>query len=155
MCFEKCSEKGIYQFLGLLLCTIAAHAQLEPESKPYPPDAFLKGILDFEEPTGLRGRILYIDRTKQIIWIEWAQLLMDRPSCEKGWMLVPGEWTIAVQPLNQAQFYDLQQMVKGTILDLVIQLDQEGLRGILSFHELALLPKVYTTFSVSGIVPED
>jgi hypothetical protein len=145
-------KRGVYVLLGLLLCAITVHAQ--PEPNPYPPDSLLKGILDFHEPTAIRGRIPYIDKKKQNIWVDWAQLSVERPSFEKGWTLVPGEWTIAVQPLNQAQFYDLQQMAKGTVLELVIQVDQEGVRRILFFHELARLPKVYTKLSISGIVPE-
>jgi len=147
---------GAYLILAVLLAVSTAHAQserpLQPE--PYPPDSLLKGILDFREPTAFRGKVFYINQTEQIIWVEWLQLSLDRPSFEKGWKLVPGEWTIAVQPLNQSQFYDLQQMAEGTVLELVIQLDHEGLRRILSFQELALLPKVYSKFPTSGIIPE-
>ena len=158
MMFTMCTSRelvkmGVYVLLAMLLSAITANATGEP--KPYPPDALLKGILDFHEPTALRGRTLYTDGKKQIIWFDWVQLSENRPSFKKGWQLVPGEWTIAVHPLNQAQFYDLQQMAEGTILELIIQLDQEGIRRILSFQELALLPKVHAKFSTSGLLPEN
>ena len=136
----------MFLLLWLIFCTHSVNAQLAPE--PYPPDALLKGILDFHEPTALRGNLLYIDRKKQIIWLDWAQVSEDRPSFKKHWKLVPGQWRVAVYPLNQAQFYDLQQMTIGATLQIVIQLDHDGLRRILSFQELELLPKVYSTLPI-------
>lgn len=153
--WREMDKNRILLILGLVLCSLATHGQThaQPELKPYPPDALLNGILDFREPTGLRGRVLYLDKKNQIIWLDWAQISVDRPKFEKSWKLVPNEWIIAVHPLNQSQFYDLQQMAKGTALEIVIQLDQEGLRRILSFQELALLPKIHAKFSTSTMVP--
>jgi hypothetical protein len=136
----------IISLLALICWTASAQAEIEP--KTYPPDALLKGILDFREPTGIRGRLLHVEQTKQIIWLEWAQVSVDSPLFQEDWKEVPNEWIIAVHPLNQSQFYTLQQIPKGTALEMVIQLDQEGSRRILFFQELSMLPKVDSTFSL-------
>ncbi len=139
------------QCLGILIfvwfsCVLVS-AKAEIDLVPYPPDALLKGVLDFGEPTALRGEIFYIEPEKQTIWLDWVQVSEDRPFFEKKWQLVPGEWRIAVFPLNQAQFYQLQQLAKGTVLELVIQVDQEGLRRILSFQSIPGYPKVHLQLS--------
>ncbi len=145
--FMNRAKAGAILLLLALMCVgTTAQADIKPE--PYPPDALLQGVLDFREPTGIRGRLLHIDREKQIIWLEWAQVSVDSPLFQKEWERVPNEWIIAVHPLNQSQFYILTQMAKGTALEMVIQLDQEGCRCILSFQELPLLPKVGSTFSL-------
>lgn len=144
----KSKEWGI--LLGVAWMLWINPAQAEHEPQPYPPDALLKGILDFREPTGIRGRLLYTDGKKQIIWLEWAQVPVEETPSRTSWQRVPNEWTIAVHPLNQSQFYILQQMSQGTALEMVIQLDQEGIRRILSFEELALIPKVDSMFPFSA-----
>lgn len=146
LCLNGSKGGGIFLVFCLAFGIFSAEAQKEPE--PFPPDALLKGILDFHEPTALRGRLLYINKKEQIIWLDWAQVSEDWPSFEKGWKLVPGEWRVALYPFNQAQFYDLQQLPRETAIELVIQLDHEGHRRILSFQKLAHLPKVYSKLSL-------
>jgi len=55
---------------------------------------------------------------------------------------VPGEATLAVHPTDPTQFDELQQIPKGTAIEMVIQLDQDGQRRILSYQGLSLPPKV-------------
>lgn len=55
---------------------------------------------------------------------------------------MPGEATLAVHPTDPIQFDQLQQIPKGTPIEMVIQLDQDGHRRILSYQDLSLPPKV-------------
>ena len=55
-----------------------------------------------------------------------------------GWMNVPGEPTLAVHPDQADQLHAMQRIKKGTPVELVIQLDTEGKRRILSFQDLTL-----------------
>jgi len=55
---------------------------------------------------------------------------------------VPGEATLAVHPTDPTQFDQLQQIPKGTPIEMVIQLDQDGQRRILSYQDLSLPSKV-------------
>jgi len=127
-------------FLLLILFPLPVNAQLEPASHPM--DTFLKGILDFHDPTGIRGSLRYIDKEEKIIWLDWTQRSDDRPLFIAGWKWVPGEATLAVHPTDPTQFDQLQQIPKGTAIEMVIQLDQGGQRRILSYQDLSLPPKV-------------
>ena len=118
----------------------SVNAQLEPA--PHPLDSFLTEILDFHDPTGIRGTLRYIDIEEQTIWLNWEQGSEDRPLFNTGWKLVPGDATLAVHPKNSEQFDELQQISKGTAIEMIIQLDQEGHRRILSFQDLSIPPKV-------------
>ncbi len=55
---------------------------------------------------------------------------------------MPGEATLAVHPTDPTQFDQLQQIPKGTPIEMVIQLDQDGQRRILSYQDLSLPSKV-------------
>jgi len=70
-------------FLLLILFPLPVNAQLEPA--PHPMDTFLTGILDFHDPTGIRGSLRYIDKEEKIIWLDWTQRSDDRPLFNAGW----------------------------------------------------------------------
>ena len=127
-------------FFLLVFSPLLVNAQLEPA--PHPLDTFLTGILDFHDPTGIRGSLRYIDKEEKIIWLDWTQRSDDRPLFIAGWKWVPGEATLAVHPTDPTQFDQLQQIPKGTAIEMVIQLDQDGQRRILSYQDLSLPPKV-------------
>ncbi len=131
---------GPLLFLLLIIFPLPVNAQLEPA--PHPLDTFLSGILDFHDPTGIRGSLRYIDKEEKIIWLDWTQRSDDRPLFNAGWTWVPGEATLAVHPTDPTQFDQLQQIPKGTPIEMVIQLDQDGQRRILSYQDLSLPPKV-------------
>ena len=61
---------GMVMFLGLMTSALPAHA-LEPA--PHPLDTFLTNILNFHEPTGIRGTVRYIDKGEKNIWLDWEQ----------------------------------------------------------------------------------
>ena len=126
--------------LCLIILSFPVNAQYQTE--PHPLDTFLTDILNFKEPTGIRGTLRYIDLEGQIIWLNWQARSDDRPFFQTEWRLVPGDATLAVHPQNLDQFNELQQFGKGSALQMVIQLDPEGKRRILSFHDLSLPPKI-------------
>jgi len=126
--------------VGLCLLPLLATAQIDPDQDPF--DAFLKGVLDFREPTGIRGTLRYIERDEQIIWLNWEERSDDRPLFQTGWLAIPGEATLAVHPDNAEQFAALQQIPKGTALELIIQANEHGNRRILSFRDQSTPPKV-------------
>lgn len=126
--------------LWLMIFSFTASAQLQQE--PHPLDSFLGQVLDFREPTGIRGRIRFIDVAAQEIWLDWEQRSDDRPLFGTGWKLVPGEPTLAVHPSDPAQFEALQQFQRGTPLEMVIQLDEAGHRRILSYRDVSVPPKI-------------
>lgn len=122
-----------------LIATLAG-AQLQPD--PHPLDTFLTNILNFKEPTGIRGTFRDIDLEGTIIWLDWQERSDDRPYFQMGWKPVPGDATLAVHPKDLDQFYELQQFRKGAAIEMIIQLDPEGKRRILSYHDLSLPHKV-------------
>lgn len=124
---------------GLLLPSIPATA-LEPE--PHPLDTFLTDILNFREPTGIRGTVRYIDKGEQNIWLNWEQRSDDRPLFNTGWKLVPEGTTLLVYPLDPEQYKKLETIEKGTSIEMVIQLDEVGHRRILSYEDLSQPRKI-------------
>ena len=124
---------------GTILFSAPCVAQLEPA--PHPLDTFLHGILNFQEPTGIRGILFYIDKDERIIWIRWHQRSDDRPLFRTGWQMVPGDATLALHPKDTTQYAELQQLPKGTAIEFVIQSAEEGKRRIQSY-QLASSPKV-------------
>ena len=120
---------------GVLISPFPAVA-LEPE--PHPMDTFLTDILNFQNPTRIRGTLRYVDKNEQALWLNWEQRSDDRPLFETGWKLVPGEARLLVYPQDSVQFDALQHVSKGTPLEMVIQRDAEGHRRILSFQNLSL-----------------
>ena len=120
--------------LVLLLIPYPASA-LEPE--PHPLDTFLTDILNFRKPTGIRGTIRYIDKEEKNIWLDWEQRSDDRPTFDTGWKLVPEGTTLLVYPQNGAQYEELEPMEKGTPIEMIIQLDPEGHRRVLSYQDLS------------------
>ena len=113
---------------------------LEPE--PHPLDTFLTNILDFHEPTGIRGTVRYIDQAEHNLWLNWEQRSDDRPDFNYGWKLVPEDTTLLVYPNDSAQYAELEHIAKGTPIEMVIQLDAEGHRRILSYQDLSQPRKV-------------
>lgn len=125
---------GIIIVLGLMISAIASNA-LEPA--PHPLDTFLTNILNFREPTGIRGTIRYIDKAEKNIWLDWEQRSDDRPSFNEGWKLVPEGTTLLVYPEDSAQYQELEPLVKGTPIEMIIQIDPDGHRRILSYQDLS------------------
>ncbi len=130
---------GIIIVLGLMTSAISSNA-LEPA--PHPLDTFLTNILNFREPTGIRGTIRYIDTAEKNIWLDWEQRSDDRPSFNEGWKLVPEGTTLLVYPEDSAQYQELEPLVKGTPIEIIIQIDPEGHRRILSYQDLSQGRKV-------------
>ncbi len=112
------------------------------ETEPHPLDRFLTDILNFREPTGIRGTVRFIDKTEQNIWLNWEQRSDDRPFFKTGWKSVPGEATLLVYPKDIAQYKESEHIAKGTPIEMIIQLDKDGHRRILSFQNLSLPPQV-------------
>ena len=125
--------------LWLMTSALPAKA-LEPE--PHPLDTFLTDILNFHEPTGIRGTVRYIDQAEHNLWLNWEQRSDDRPDFNDGWKLVPEDTTLLVYPKDSAQYAELEYIAKGTPIEMVIQLDSEGHRRILSYQDLSQPRKV-------------
>ncbi|GJL62853.1 MAG: hypothetical protein NPIRA04_15070 [Nitrospirales bacterium] len=125
--------------LYLMTASISGHAL---ETEPHPLDTFLDNVLDFQEPTGIRGKLRYIEVEEEIIWLDWEARSNDGPLFKKDWQLIPGESTLAVHPTAASQFQKLQALPKGTPLELIIKDDGKGHRHILSFHDMTAPPKV-------------
>jgi hypothetical protein len=141
-------RKGTFSFsqlcrmavlLGLMTSALPATA-LEPE--PHPLDTFLTDILNFREPTGIRGTVRYIEKAEQNIWLNWEQRSDDRPLFDTGWKLVPEDTTLLVYPQDPAQYQELKLMTKGTPIEMVIQFDKKGHRRILSYQDLSQPRKI-------------
>ena len=137
--------KSIQRLAGLVvLMTVVgtgspSQAQLEPDAHPL--DTFLGNILNFKEPTAVRGILFYIDKEEQVIWIRWQQRSADRPLFRMGWQAVPGDATLALHPKDSSQFEELLQLPKGTAIECIIQAAEEGKRRIHSY-QLATNPEV-------------
>ena len=137
--FNRSRFLGMMIVCGLVFSALPSIA-LEPE--PHPLDTFLTGILNFREPTGIRGTVRYIDKAEQNIWLNWEQRSDDRPLFDTGWKLVPEDTTLLVYPQDPAQYQELKLMTKGTPIEMVIQFDQKGHRRILSYQDLSQGRKV-------------
>ncbi len=118
-----------------LLCSPVPTTALEPA--PHPLDTFLTNILNFREPTGIRGTIRYIDEGEKNIWLNWEQRSDDRPDFNDGWKLVPEGTTLLVYPQDSRQYGELKPIAKGTPIEMIIQIDPEGHRRILSYQDLS------------------
>ena len=125
---------GMAIVLGLITSALPASA-LEPA--PHPLDTFLTNILNFREPTGIRGTVRYIDKEEKNIWLDWEQRSDDRPLFDTGWKLVPEGTTLLVDPKDATQYEELEPLEKGTPIEMIIQLDPEGHRRILSYQDLS------------------
>ena len=119
--------------LALVLMVVLAPAPALAQTEPHPLDTFLTDILNFTKPTGIRGTIRYIDFDGPILWLNWHQRSSD-PSFEMGWHAVPGEAMLAVHPRTSEPIVDLRSLRNGTAVELIIQLDSEGKRRVLSFR---------------------
>ena len=127
--------------LVLLVVLVPAPTWAQHQTEPHPLDTFLTDVLNFTKPTGIRGTIRYIDFDGPILWLDWHQRAAD-PSFEMGWHTVPGEAMLAVHPRASESIVDLRALRKGTAVELIIQLDSEGKRRILSFRSMSQPPKV-------------
>ncbi|MDT7043163.1 hypothetical protein [Candidatus Nitronereus thalassa] len=112
------------------------------ETEPHPLDTFLTNILNFKEPTGIRGTLRYINLEETIVWLNWNERSDDRPLFQTKWQPVPGDATLAVHPQDLDQFHKLRQFSKGAPIEMIIQFDSEGKRRILSYHDLTQPPKI-------------
>jgi hypothetical protein len=137
--FNRSRFLGTVIVFGLAFSALPSTA-LEPE--PHPLDTFLTAILNFREPTGIRGTVRYIDKAEQNIWLNWEQRSDDRPLFDTGWKLVPEDTTLLVYPQDAAQYKELETIAKGTPIEMVIQFDQNGHRRILSYQDLSQGRKV-------------
>ncbi len=124
---------ALVAIVGLFCLPLLAMAQYDETPDPF--DSFLKNVLNFEQPTGIRGTLRYIEQEEQIIWLNWAERSDDRPLFQSGWHMVPGDATLAVHPNNAEQFAELQQLAKGTPVEMVIQANEFGHRRILSYQD--------------------
>ncbi len=122
--------------LALVLIVVLAPAPALAQTEPHPLDTLLTDILNFTKPTGIRGTVRYIDFDGPILWLNWHQRSSD-PSFEMGWHTVPGEAMLAVHPHESESIVDLRTLRKGTAVELIIQLDSEGKRRILSFRPMS------------------
>ena len=137
--FSFSQLSGMVLLLGVMVCPFPVTA-LEPE--PHPLDTFLTNILNFRESTGIRGTVRYIDKAEQNIWLNWEQRSDDRPLFDTGWELVPEGTTLLVYPQDTNQYQELEHVEKETPIEMVIQLDPEGHRRILSYQDLSQPRKV-------------
>jgi len=137
--FNRSRFLGMVVVFGIVFSTLPSTA-LEPERHPL--DTFLTDILNFREPTGIRGTVRYIDKAEQNIWLNWEQRSDDRPLFDTGWKLVPEDTTLLVYPQDPAQYQELKLMTKGTPIEMVIQFDQKGHRRILSYQDLSQPRKI-------------
>jgi hypothetical protein len=55
---------------------------------------------------------------------------------------VPEGTTLLVYPQDSAQYQELEPLAKGTPIEMVIQLDPEGHRRILSYQDLSQPRKI-------------
>jgi hypothetical protein len=94
-------------------------------------------LLDFSEPTAIRGRIRFIDVTEQGVWLDWDQRLEVQPTGKKAWRTLEGQFMLLVYPKDAAQFEGIKILKPGTVLQFVIQSKDKGRRIILSFTEPA------------------
>ena len=122
--------------LALVLLIVLGPAPAIAQTEPHPLDTFLTDILNFTNPTGIRGTIRYIDFDGPVLWLNWHQRSGD-PSFAMGWQAVPGEAMLAVHPRPDDGIVDLQSLSNGTAVELIIQLDSEGKRRILSFRTMS------------------
>jgi len=137
--FNSSRFLGSVIVFGLVFSALPSTA-LEPE--PHPLDTFLTAILNFREPTGIRGTVRYIDKAEQNIWLNWEQRSDDRPLFETGWKLVPEDTTLLVYPQDPTQYQKLETLAKGTPIEMVIQFDPKGHRRILSYQDLSQPRKI-------------
>ena len=129
---------GMFFIVALSFGPVSLNA-LEPA--PHPFDTFLQRILNFENPTGIRGTLRYIEDDEHILWLNWEERSDDRPLFYSGWQRVPGDPTLAVHPIDEKQFAMLKNLTLGTHLQLIIQKDSEGHRRILSWQDRSTSPK--------------
>ena len=126
---------GPYSLVAVLLVVLGP-APAVAQTEPHPLDTFLTDVLNFTKPTGIRGTIRYIDFDGPVLWLNWHQRSSD-PSFEMGWHTVPGEAMLAVHPRDNESIVDLRALKQGTAVELIIQLDSEGKRRILSFRPMS------------------
>ena len=129
-------ELAVPYLLVAVLLVVLAPAPAIAQTEPHPLDTFLTDILNFTNPTGIRGTIRYIDFDGPVLWLNWHQRSVD-PSFAMGWQAVPGEAMLAVHPRPADGIVDLRSLKNGTAVELIIQLDSEGKRRILSFRPMS------------------
>ncbi len=112
------------------------------QTEPHPLDTFLTDILDFKNPTGIRGTVRTLDMDGPVLWLNWTERSDHAPLFETGWNAVPGEALLAVHPRPSESLIDLRALRNGDAVELVIQLDAGGKRRILSFRDMSRPPQV-------------
>ncbi len=126
----------------MMLVMVQGPIVTQAQTEPHPLDTFLTDILNFTNPTGIRGTVRYIDFDGLVIWLNWEQRSDDAPLFQAGWKLVHGEALLAVHPQTSNSIIDLRTLRNGTTVELIIQLDSEGKRRILSFRDTSQPPEV-------------
>ena len=123
--------------LAAILLVVLTPVPTIAQTEPHPLDTFLTDILNFTNPTGIRGTIRFIDFDGPILWLNWYERSDHAPLFEAGWQAVPGEAMLAVHPRTSEPIVDLRSLKNGTAVELIIQLDPEGKRRILSFRPMS------------------
>ena len=126
----------------MVIILVPVPVVVQAQTEPHPLDVFLTDILDFTSPAGIRGTIRYIDLNGPVVWLNWEQRSDEAPLFQTGWKVVPGEAILAVHPRTSEPVIDLRALRKGTAVELIIQLDAEGKRRILSFRDASQPPEV-------------
>ena len=76
---------SIFLRVLIMVCATLTAIPVEAfENEPHPLDTFLTNILNFKEPTGIRGTFRYIDLEGTIIWLDWKERSDDRPYFQIG-----------------------------------------------------------------------
>lgn len=129
--------------LSIMICMVSLGGIRvgTPNASTHSPKALVQHILDFQEPTGIRGTLRYMDLDEQILWLNWEERSDDRPWFYSGWKPVSGEALLAIHPLDHEQFTTLKTVATGTRLQLIIQEILKGKRQVLSWQPVPASPK--------------
>ena len=130
--------------LALVLLVVLAPAPTlaQHQTEPHPLDTFLTNVLNFTNPTGIRGTIRYIDLRRTGPLVELASTRRRSAVIRNGMAHGPGEALLAVHPHPSESIVDLRALRNGTAVELIIQLDSHGKRRILSFRAMSRPPDV-------------
>lgn len=115
----------------LLLAAISAQAQGLPPADIPPEIEVPIREMTFDDPTGIEGRVLYLDTYDEALWVEWV-----RVQDAQGWREVPGQRQFVLYPRDPAMMATLKQLPRDTLIRMRVQRGPGGKRIILSLDEL-------------------